>query len=473
MMTQSTLSRSFRPSKTVVMRTLLPVLLFLSSLSAPAFAASWKAGVAKTPITPSTPMWMSGYAARDRPAEGKRIELWGKALALEDENNTRVVWVVLDLVGIDRGMSERICSAAASRYDLPRDAIALSTTHTHTGPMVGHNLPALVGLNKRQFQLVKQYADQLEAKVIELIGKALSDLEPATIRWGSGSTSFAVNRRENAEQKVPQLRAADQLQGPVDHDVPVLIAERDGGRPLAILCGYACHATVLSDYLWSGDWPGYAQIAIEKNHPGAVALVYAGCGGDQNPLPRRSAELAQRYGQMMAEAVDRVLDGEGSLRPRSISGRLRRDYAEIDLAFQETPTREQLEKTANSKNRHEALRAHVLLDQLDRDGQIADSYPYPVQTWRLGDGPTVVLLGGEVVVDYALRLKQELGRRKTWVAAYTNDVMAYIPSERVLREGGYEGGGAMVYYGQPSAWKTGLEKSILAEVRRQTAGQGR
>jgi hypothetical protein len=90
----------------------------------------------------------------------------------------------------------------------------------------------------------------------------------------------------------------------------------------------------------------------------------------------------------------------------------------------------------------------------------------------LGDGPRWVILGGEVVVDFSIRLKSELDPERTWVAGYANDVMAYIPSLRVLREGGYEGAGAMLYYGLPSAWNEEVEKSIVQEVHRQASATG-
>jgi hypothetical protein len=111
-----------------------------------------------------------------------------------------------------------------------------------------------------------------------------------------------------------------------------------------------------------------------------------------------------------------------------------------------TDCRAELEQAATSADRVQAARARPLLETLRRDGNLAPTYPYPVQTWRLGDGPHWVFLGGEVVVDFAGRLKSELGPGRTWVVGYCNDVMAYIASRRVLAEGGYEGAGAMVYY---------------------------
>jgi hypothetical protein len=120
------------------------------------------------------------------------------------------------------------------------------------------------------------------------------------------------------------------------------------------------------------------------------------------------------------------------------------------------------------KNRSIVRRAERWLEVINKGEPLPRTYPYPVQAWKLGDGPTWVMLGGEVVVDYALRLKRELGPN-LWVAGYTNDVMAYIPSLRVLKEGGYEGGGAMAPYGLPTAWGPAVEEKIVAAVKERVA----
>ena len=101
---------------------------------------------------------------------------------------------------------------------------------------------------------------------------------------------------------------------------------------------------------------------------------------------------------------------------------------------------------------------------MDENGSLDSTYPYPVQAWTLGDDLLWIFLGGEVVVDYSLRIKRNLGTRNTWVAAYCNDVMAYIPSLRVLKEGGYEGGGAMLYYGHPAPWSEKVEDQVISGV---------
>jgi len=439
------------------------LLIVLFALPCPAIAASWKAGVAKQKITPQEPMWMAGYGSRNHASTGLLNDLWAKALVLEDQQGARVAIVTLDLVGISPDVADPIKSELKAKYQLDPAHVAIYCSHTHSGPVVGHNLPALHYdlIDKEQQALVDRYASHLKQTVVELVGRAAGALAPRNISWGQGQATFAVNRRNNKEPDAPRLRAEGQLQGPVDHAVPVLKIADDSGKLVAVLFGYACHATVLDGYDWSSDYPGFAQSELESRHPGCTALFFAGCGADQNPLPRRKAELARQYGSQLADSVEAVL--KQTLEP--LSGTLVVRSRTLELPLAKVPTAEEVEKEAKGTDRFAAARAQSYLKLLSKGQTIPGAYPYPIQAWRLGPKLIVVNLGGEVVVDYALRIKQELGPERTWVAGYANDVMAYIPSRRVLLEGGYEGGGAMVYYGLPSPWTPSIEESIVGAVR--------
>ena len=100
----------------------------------------WKAGTARVKITPDKPLWMSGYSSRTKPAEGTLIDLWAKALVLADPDGQAVVLITLDLVGIPRDLSVAVCADISRKHKLPRQAICLAVSHTHTGPVVGNNL---------------------------------------------------------------------------------------------------------------------------------------------------------------------------------------------------------------------------------------------------------------------------------------------------------------------------------------------
>ena len=425
---------------------------------------AWKAGVASVKITPVENIWMSGYASRDHGAEGTRTELKAKALALSDAGGHRSVLITLDLVGIHREVSRSVCAAIMDAHGLDRSQIVINTSHTHTGPVVGNNLRTMYALSDEEGAKLDRYRVVLESNLVEVVSRAFANLASAKLSYGEGQATFGTNRRNNHEAQVAERRTAGSLSGPVDYSVPVLRVADEEGNLRVVVFGYACHATTLGDYLWSGDYPGYAQLALEARHPGATALFWAGCGADINPLPRRTPELAVAYGDQLAQAVNRVLDGVlVELPPVFVSS-----YREIDLPFEEIPTRNQLEQDSKDSNRYVAGRAAALLAAVEGGVPIAPGYPYPVGVWRLGNRLNWITLGGEVVVDYALRLKSEIEGGHTWVSGYSHDVMAYIPSDRVWNEGGYEGGGAMVYYGLPSRWASGVEDRIIHEVHAQT-----
>jgi hypothetical protein len=414
-------------------------------------------------ITPRQPMWMAGYTARIHPSEGAVHDLWAKALAMQDPAGHRALLITLDVCGIDRELSLRIRDAIQMRHKLSRDSIVIACSHTHCGPVVGTNLLTMYKIDDAERHRIAEYAKTLEANVVKVAGEALNRLQDARISWGEGRCDFAVNRRANREGDVPKLRQHLALQGPEDHDVPVLCVARPDGSVAAVVFGYACHCTVLDFNKFCGDYAGFAQVEIEARHPGTTALFVAGCGGDQNPIPRRALELAESYGKQLASSVASVL----ATPMQPVEGPMRFAYEEIPLAFASLPSREQLDCDARSDNFYIASRAKHLRARLEGRGRLEPVYPYPVQAWRL-DGLTWIFLGGEVVVDYSLRLKRNLGSSHTWVSAYCNDVMAYIPSKRVLKEGGYEGATAMIYYGQPSPWSGAVEEAIVQAVGRVT-----
>jgi hypothetical protein len=445
-------------------RTKVAVLAVLAVAMVPgaALAEGWQAGTSRVRITPDGPMWMAGYSARDHEAEGALHDLWAKGLAVRDPGGTTALLITLDVCGIDRELSGSIRDELAKAHGLDRSRVALSCSHTHSGPVLKANLIGMYPLDEAQRARVMAYSEGFRSKVIAAGAEAMAGLAAAELSWGVGRCGFAVNRRNNDQARAADLREAIALEGPVDHDVPVLKVGGNDGKTRAVVFLYACHCTTLSGYQMSGDYAGFAMIALERRYPGAQAMFLAGCGGDQNPLPRGTVAHAEGYGDELAGAVSRVLDG----RLTAIDGRLAARYEEIPLAFAPIPGRDHWDEEARSKDLAHRNRARAMLARLDRGEAIPATYPYPVQVWRLGEDLIWFFLGGEVTVDYALRLKRSLGPERTWVAAYCNDVMAYIPSRKVLGEGGYEGGGAMVYYGLPGPWADDVEDRIIEASRR-------
>jgi neutral ceramidase len=425
-------------------------------------ATLWKAGVAKAIITPEKAVWLAGYGSKRSP-DGKLHDLWMKALALEDNAGHRAVLITSDFQGVPKVMSDPVFEQLKAKFGLERTQILFTFSHNHCGPRLGDDLVDYYPIEADQVKLVNEYTELMVAKCVEMVGESLSKLAPANLQLGEGRATFAVNRRNNREPEVADLLASGTpLVGPVDHSVPVMTITRPDGRLEVILFGYACHPTTLSFLTWCGDYPGFAQLELEQNHPGATAMFVNTCGGDQNPLPRRKVELCQNYGHQLAVGVEDAM----KLPLKPISGGLKTAFELVDLAYLKVATRTELQSYQQENNAIKARWATRMLQKLDAGETFPAAYPYPVHAWQLGKEMLVVGMGAETVVDYALRFKSEFGTG-TWVCGYADDMISYIPSRRVWDEGGYEGGSNLFEYGRPALrWKGDIEDRIAATVQK-------
>jgi hypothetical protein len=432
-----------------------PMLLCLSPLL-PQFALAddprpIPVGVAKVDISPDGPILLSGYQSRGTtPSKGLAQAIKAVALAIGSDESGASVVVTVDNLGLPDSMTEQLAARLKERAGIARERLAVGATHTHCAPCLPGVAPNIFAraIPSEQQAAIERYRATLLDKLEQVCLEALRDRKPALLAWGQGSVDFAMNRRTKG--------------GPVDPALPMLRAVGIDGKLKAVLVNYACHCTTLNpnDYLVSGDWAADAREAIEAEQPGSTALVLIGCGADANPKDRPGREVARRHGQAIASEVARLLKGPLLPIQTPPTGRLTR----VKLPFDTLPTVDEL-KALVAKGGAPGYNASTQLARLDRGEPLQAELDYVVQTWTFGDDLAIVFLAGEVVVDYVLRLKRELDPKRLWVVAYANDDPCYIPSERILREGGYEGGGAMVYYGQPTRLKPGIEDRIIATVK--------
>lgn len=429
------------------------------ALVLPLAAAEYRAGVARLDITPSGPIWLSGYASRNKPSEGVHHRLWAKALAIEDKSGSRVVIVTTDVLGIPRAISDVVGARVQKQWGLERSRLLLNSSHTHTGPVIGSNLRVMYDFSERDARAVSEYSQTLTDALVSVVGAAIGDLAPADVFYASGQAEFAANRREFTPNGV---RIGINRQGAVDHSVPVLRIAAVDGSVRAVLFGYACHNTTLTGehYALSGDYAGEAQAQIEKAQPGATAMFLMLCGGDQNPNPRGRLEHVREHGAALAGEVARAINGK----PERLRTGVRAALQLVELPFA-PHTRETFEQMAGDKDVYRQRLAREMLRAYDERRPVR-SVLYPVQAVRLGRDLAILALGGEVVVGYSLAAKRAYPKQKLIVAGYSNDVMCYIPTAQILKEGGYEPVQSMVYYGQPGPFTPEVEEIIHRSIGR-------
>ena len=432
------------------------LLLVFLQLAGAGWGKDFRIGVAKVDITPDYPVRLSGYASRTSEAEGVAQPIFARGLAISKGIGSPAVLITVDNCGITREIREEVVARLYDRVRLFSERITICSTHTHTAPALEGAIPNLFlgNITVEEQAHIRKYTRELVDKLEQVAVEALQARRPAFLYHGQGEVTFAANRR------TPD--------GPVDHDAPVLVARgvaEDGESPgevFAVVANYACHCTTLQDYNEiHGDWAGMAGHILEQFNPGAVALVTIGCGGDQNPSPRGRPVLAERYGAELAREAQWLIDT--SL--RELTGRFTVGAREVDLPFEQGFRKEVWLERAQRPG-IEGYHAQRHLERMEHGVEIPEELPYLVQVWTFGEQLGMVFLPGEVVVDYALAFKKMFDRERLWVTAYANYVPCYIPSRRILEEGGYEAESSMWYYDQPGRLAPETEELIVNTVRR-------
>lgn len=413
-------------------------------------------GVARIDITPEEPIRLAGYGHRKKEvSEGIIHRLEAKALAFGSDEDGPSILITADMIGIPGHLTAKLADQLSEKIGIDPAQLVIFASHTHGAPEVGNLLNILQNdntLNNSVLALdqlidIAEYTDQLSQKLEQVALAAVANRAPALVSWGIGQAGFAKNRRPQG--------------GPTDSSLPLLKVADPEGNLRAVLVNYACHGTTLTGRANKihGDWMSEAQRIIEANYPGATAMISIGCGADADPNPRGSMEDATLHGQEIADNVDKLLTSQ--LQPLTVPpvGKIKW----VKLPFAHVPTVPELIKQAKEESL-KGYYARVALDRVVRGYKIPGDISYPVQTWTFGDKLAMINLAGEVVVDYAKRLKNELGAERLWTNAYANDVPCYIASRRVIREGGYEADNSMYCYDKPSPFVEEVEDIIVTAV---------
>lgn len=407
------------------------------------------AGVSEVDVTPDFPVRLSGYGARRKETAKIKSTLYARALAIGAERP--VLLLVLENCGVTESMTESVARELGRQAGVDRERIVLCYTHTHNAPMLSGAAPMLFGTDipAAHQRHIDRYTAEVKERLVEVGLRALSERRPARLTYGEGHVGFAVNRRAQI--------------GPVDHVMPMIRVDDPDGDLRAVWVSYACHCTTFgpADNFMCGDWAGFASEQISREHPGAVALVTIGCAGNANPFPRTGLSHSRRHGEDVASEVDRLLGIPG----RHLPGRIRCRLVHATLPYDSLPSREDWMVTAEEQGAA-GYHARQWIARMDRGVEVPKALEYPVQGWSFGDELAVVFLAGEVVADYAARLRRMYDPVKIWIGAYANDFPGYIPSRRIWKEGGYEGGDATVYFGLPNRFSDEVEERVIEGVQR-------
>lgn len=416
-------------------------------------------GVAKVDITPTEPVLLAGYGGRVGEFSGIDTRLWARVLVIGDAQPVAVIAV--DNCGVTADITARVV-AQLKTDGLTAERLNLTATHTHNAPTLTGYAPIVWQgrATADQMERVNRYTDRLVQQIVDVTREALGNRQKMRLRFARGRVGFGGNRRVLNDGKWSGF--GFQRSGPVDHSLPVMYAVDMQDDVRAVWANYACHCTTVgSRNDVGGDWAGFANQFLEQEFPAAISLVTIGCGADIGPQPSGNLEIARQHGKTLAAAVKQQFDH--ATRPLTTAPDCSRHLVKLPLRV--TRTADDWARLAGG-NGFDAEHAKSMLQLIRANGHVPQAVDYPLTVWKFGDELAIVFLSGEVVVDYAVRLNQELDWNRLWVTAWANAMPGYIPSRRVLLEGGYEAEFSQIYYRQPGPYDLQVEEILAGAVRR-------
>ncbi len=403
----------------------------------------------KVNITPPIGLRMAGYGARKHANEGILNQLYANILVLDDEN-TKVAFVTLDLIGVDKALAHEVRTIVSEKTDIPYHSIMLVGSHTHSGPEAARF--GDMGRLSRRIEptpIDSAYNTLLPQLIANGVVWANAHLEPVTFGVVQSQLQGLGSNRIDPSRYV-------------DNTVTVFRFDRLNAEPLCIMTQYTCHPTVLNadSYLYSGDFVSFYQETVEKVYQGSVAMFIQGCAGDVSTRHNRkfiNVPEVTRMGRMLAGEVikdvtwiDTVADVKisAAIEPLRLDvrkfasdedceSRINAAQAECDRLVAENAP-EPLQRTAfvslDGAKRYLAFKKSIDIDHIDIE----------MQRISIGDW-NIITTPGETFGEIGQRIRELDPHRKTVVTGYSNGYVGYIPTKVTYEDPmGYEIASAIV-----------------------------
>lgn len=436
-------------------------------------SGAWQAGFAEADITPPIGRPMLGYG-RERYATGVIAPLRAQALALRDGKGRCGVIFTADVLGFDVWARDLLRWQLAERHGVDPAGVLICPSHTHWGPGTIYRVDFYAGLPD-----VYTLRRTLQT-LVDLADRAIESLSPAVVDYAELDTRIGSNRRPIGEDGKASWGVNPQ--GHYDTHTPVLRIEREpahsapnGGDDTrtVMLVGHACHPTSTgATPRWSPDYPGAMRDMIEQRlGPGARAMFVMGCGADAKVVheDRAAGQLvfsasprhAKQAGRKLAKAVlDHVKADPWTRLDASLD--LRQATAPLPLARR--PKSAEIQALAFDE--HNAAPDVNWARQSLAFPDARTACDYEAVAWVLGDQLTLFGLPDEVCSPIGPRTRAQARTPLAMTIGYANSVQCYIPTNAIVREGGYEGDTSHRSYFMPAPFAPRIDKAFTALIEK-------
>ena len=457
----------------VRMRTLTATIFALTMMiaSAPAkqiATVPLQAGLAEIEITPPIGYRMDGYFT-ERLSTGVKDPLMAKALVFQ-QGDTKSALVVCDLLGVPQTLTREVRARAAARTGIPAENIAVTATHTHTGPLFsGERARIFSELAAAKYgtdPLARiNYVETLRDRLVDVIVAANAAVSPATLEFVAASEDrVSFNRRYHLNDGTvatnpgisnPKIVGPA---GPIDPDLPFILISKEK-TPVGSLTVFAMHLDTVGGTEYSADYAGQLAHGLRREFGDRfISMFGTGTCGNINHIDvsgtrRYSARL---IGEQLAISVLSLRSREpvANSALAAASGRVTLPLRKVSDT-QITAARANAPKIGTTELPFLAQVETVTTLDLASRGPALDT---EVQVFRVNRDLAIVLLPGEIFVELGLAIKRASPFKHTLVIELSNDNPAYIPTEKAFKEGGYEPTNSRI--------ETGGGEQLVAEALR-------
>lgn len=428
----------------------------------------WSIGYAQGDITPKKGQTlMSGYG-RQRYAEGVLKPLRAQCIALRDAGGNTALVITADILGFDRQSVEYLRRTLAAKHKIAPEAVMLAASHTHWGPPTLYRVTLAVG------PLDPWLVAGLERQLLTLADEALGNLTPGEVTYGHIDTMVGHNRRDPKGNGVVEWRPNPK--NDYDTHTPILRLSRKGAAvDDIVLVGHACHPTSSGGInKFTPDYPGAMRDRIESALGARARAVFVmGCGADAKVTHKdpKSGELvftgdpknSAIAGRKLGNEVLKHLRSAGVSRvavPPSLNCRM----ATGDLTMTKPRPLQRLQADAYQPDNgvFEVWWSRQMLAYPDARRK----HHYEVQSWVLGDALTMLALEGEVCSPLGPLSRALAKTPHAMTVGYANEVQGYIPSKKIVLEGGYEGESSHRAYFKPAPFTPRVEAEFRKIVEK-------
>jgi len=420
----------------------------------------FKAGAAASNVTP----WLDeGIVGGWSSPPGTYIhdELHARCLVLDD-GNTRLAIVIVDNLGLAREVCDLAKQLIRKHTDIAEDHVLIAATHTHSS--ITARPPSVL----KPEEDLSQYGQFLARRISDGVRRAVVNLEPARIGWGTVDVPEHLNNRRwfmKPEMKLvnpfggldkvrmnPPVGSPDLVKpaGPVDPKVCFISVQSRDGRPIALLANYSLHYVggvgaghISADYFAMFADRIQQLLGADRLEPPFVGILCNGASGDVNNVPFQNPRPAKKpYEQMRYVAHDvaqKVFEAHQNIQWHEWVplGMLQKD---LELKVRK-PTPEQLKRAKEilggapplPDRPHEETYARRIIQQ----EEAPDTVSVPLQALRIGE-VGIATIPFEVFAEIGLEIREKSPFRPTFTISHANGSYGYLPTPRQHELGGYE-----------------------------------